>query len=221
MRFTPITPERLVDDLATWIDGRWATRTRIVVDGFVASGADAVADAVARTLRARGRPAVRVSTRWWWRPASLRLEYGRTDVDMLLGGWVDTTALRREVLEPLGPDGAGTYLPRLRDPETHRSIRDRRVRTPDRTVLVIDTPFALAWGTGAEALIHLRVSPAALTRHLPAELGWWIAAHERYLAEYDPIATADVVLAYDHPAAPAIWWTPGRIAPPGGRGPGR
>ena len=93
VRFTPLTPTRLTDELATWIESLLPGRTRVGIDGATEVGATGLADAVAERLRTRGRPVVRASTTWWWRPASLRLEFGHQDVDMLLTGWVDSGSL--------------------------------------------------------------------------------------------------------------------------------
>ena len=61
------------------------------------------------------------------RPASVRLEFGRTDPDEFLDGWLDVGGLRREVLDPAGPDGSGRVLPRLWDAAADRAYRDRYV----------------------------------------------------------------------------------------------
>lgn len=206
MRYRPLTPDRLVRELADHVDRRPEPRPRIGFDGFAESGAADLADALAERLRELGRPVIRVSTRWWWRAASLRLELGRTDVDMLLFGWVDTAALRRELLDPIAAGSADGYLPRLRDPATDRAIRDDRRPVPDAAVAVVDGPFLGVEPAGLDAVLHLQVSPAALARALPAERQWWVTAYRRYLAQEQPADRADALIAYDHPTAPAIAW---------------
>lgn len=206
MRFTPVSPDRLVTELADWIVSLPRRRPRVVVDGFAETGAAWLADAIGEVLGARGRPVVRVSTQWWWRAASLRLEFGHTDPDMLLGGWLDTAALRREVLDPLADDGSGVYLERLRDPETDRSIHRQRRRALAGTVLIVDSPFAVAWGVQGDARVHLQVGAATVARRLPADRQWWVEGYRRYLDEDRPVESADVVVAHDHPASPAIAW---------------
>jgi hypothetical protein len=206
VRYRPLTPELLVLDLADRVGGRPEPHPRVGVDGFAETGAADLADAVAARLRELGRPVIRGSTRWWWRAASLRLELGRTDVDMLLYGWVDSAALRRELLDPVAAGHPDGYLPRLRDPATDRAIRDTRQPIPDGAVLLLDGPFLLADPAGLDAVIHLHLSPAALGRTLPDERQWWVAAYRRYLADERPADRADAVIAYDHPAAPAIAW---------------
>ena len=186
---------------------RSGDRQRVGVDGLVEAGAADLADRLADELRSRGRGVVRVGTAWWWRPAALRLEYGHQDVDMLLDGWVDLGALRREVLDPLGPGGSGEHLTRLRDPALDRSVREARCPSPPGTVLVLDGPFLLTdLPTGAlpwELTVHLAVSAGRIGRVLPVERAWWAQAAERY-RESGPAERADVVVSYDHPDSPAV-----------------
>jgi hypothetical protein len=210
VRFLPLTPDRLAEDLAEWIANLPQDHPRVGIDGPAEIGATALADAIAQRLSELGRPGLRASTSWWWRPASLRLELGRSDTDMLLGGWVDAGALRRELLDPLGPAGSGRYLLRLRDPVTDRSVRDARVTAPPRAALLLDGPLLLAVPLPLDAVIHLQASGPTLARALPADRQWWLDGFERYLADVHPMDQAAAVIAYDHPRAPAIAWTVGR-----------
>ena len=207
MRFTPLTPTRLTDELATWIESLLPGRTRVGIDGATEIGATGLADAVAERLRTRGRPVVRASTTWWWRPASLRLEYGHQDVDMLLTGWVDSGSLRRELLDPLAPGGSGDHVTRLRDPQTDRSLRERRSRAEPGTILVLDGPLLLAADLPLDAVVHLQVSSSTLGRVLGPDRQWWLAGFERYRSEYRPVENSAVVVGYDHPSAPAAAWS--------------
>ncbi len=203
MRFVPVTPDRLVQSIAGWIDRRSSERSVVGFDGAEEIGTAALADDVADWLIAAGRPAVRVSTRWWWRPASLRLEFGREELDTLLDGWVDTGALRREVTGPLMA-GAPTIVVRLRDPGTDRSVRDEAAAVPPNAVVLLDGPLLATLGLPLAAWVHLRVSDTALARRLPSDRQWWIPGFERYRREYRPDDRADVVVSYDHPGSPAM-----------------
>ncbi|MET0864931.1 MAG: uridine kinase [Nakamurella sp.] len=206
MHFTPLTPERLVNDLAEWILALPLEHPRVGIDGATEIGAGALADAVGARLTHLGRPVLRASTSWWWRPASLRLELGRTDIDMLLGGWVDAAALRRELLDPLEPGGSATCLLRLRDPTTDRSVRESRSVAPPRAVLLLDGPLLLVDRLPLDGVLHLQTTRATLARALPADRQWWLNGFDRYLTEDQPADSAAAVVAYDHPKAPAIAW---------------
>ncbi len=206
MPFTPLTPHLLVDQLARWVADLPGAHPVVGVDGAAELGSADLSDAVAERVRRLGRPVLRVSTPWWWRPASLRLELGRTDVDMLLYGWVDGAALRREVFDALTPGGSGAVIRRLRDPVTDRSVRERRAPVDDRAVVLVDGPFLLAADLPLDRVVHLKVSAAALGRALPPERGWWRGAFERYRREFRPETASDVVISYDHPGSPAVRW---------------
>ena len=83
------------------------------------------------------------------RPASLRLELGRTDPDMFLDGWLDVGGLRREVLEPADRGGSGRVLPRLWDADADRAHRDGYVDLPADGVVVLAGALLLGRGLPA------------------------------------------------------------------------
>ncbi len=140
----------------------------------------------------------------FYRPASLRLEHGRTDPDARYTDWLDVGALGREVLGPVGPGGSGSYLPVLWDLERDRAARARRRPMPADGVLLV--PGALLQGVGLpfDVVVHLRVAPAARRRLTPADQLWELPAFERYDDEVDPVALADAVVLADHPDRPAL-----------------
>ena len=179
----------------------WA---RVVLDGAPAAGPGSLADRVADVLRERGRAVLRVSAADFLRPASVRLERGREDPDAYYDDWLDESALRREVLGPLDPGGAGAVLPRLWNPATDRSYRAQRVPLPRPGVLLLDGPLLLGRGLPAELTVHLALSPGALARSVPENQRWTLPAFDRYRREVDPESVADVVVRNDHPAHPAV-----------------
>jgi hypothetical protein len=203
VRIEPVSVERLVAtlaDRAAALDGR----ARVLVDGPAAAEPDALADALVDPLRTLGRPVVRATSRYFLRPASLRLERGRHDPDAYLDDWLDTGGLLRELLDPLGPNGSGRYLPTLWDPDTDRATRASYQDTPDRTVLLLDGPLLLGRGLPAELIVHLDMSPAALARRTTAAEHWTLPAFDRYRDETAPGRIADIVVRYDDPAHPAL-----------------
>jgi hypothetical protein len=205
-RYTPVDPSRLPDllaaDLAT-IDVP-GIALRVAVDGPRSAGPHALADKLAGPLRSLGRPVVRIRSDTFWRDASLRLEHGRTDADAFRNDWLDTAALRREVLDPLGPGGSGVYLPSLRDPRTNRSTRAAREAVPRRAVVIVSGELLLGRDLPFDRTIHLAVTPATRARRTPAEWAWMLPAFDAYDDEIDPVANADVVVRLDDPRHPAI-----------------
>ncbi|MFP5346310.1 MAG: uridine kinase [Actinomycetes bacterium] len=179
---------------------------RVAVDGAVPADTALVADAIGEAVREAGRPVVRGSTGDYLRPRSVRLEHGPDDPDVGYERWVDHLALRRELLDPLGPGGDLTYLPTFWDPESDRSPRATPVRALPGSVAVVDGPFLLRWETADafDVSVHLLVSDAALARRLPrSDVVRVTGAWRRYAEETWPEERADVVLRFDRPSHPA------------------
>jgi hypothetical protein len=167
--------------------------------------------AIAERLPALGRPAVVVPATGFYRPASLRLEHGRTDPDARYSDWLDAGALAREVLNPVGPGGSATYLPALWDIHRDRAVRSRRRPMPAGGVLMVPGSLLQGGGLAFDVVVHLRVGPAARRRLTPPEQAWELPAFDRYDDEVDPAALADAVVLADHPGRPALLLA-GRLA---------
>jgi hypothetical protein len=192
----------LVDELFARIVDR-PGRLRVLLDGAPPTAPETLAAELAERLRATGRPALSVSSADFLRPASVRLEHGRTDPDELLDGWLDVGGLTREVLDPAGPDGSGRVLPRLWDAERDRAYRAERVGLADNAVLLVSGALLLGRRLPAELTVHLRMSAAALSRRTDPERRWTLPAYARYDAEHDP-GGADVLVLADDPDRPAL-----------------
>jgi hypothetical protein len=199
--FEPLSPAALARRLAAAIDRRSASRLLIGFDGDETVGTGELADRVADELVALHRPVVRVSTKWWWRAASLRLEFGRQDVESRLVGWVDVGSLRREALDPLAPGGSGRYLTRLRDPERDRSVRDEYQQASEHAVVLIDGPLLQTHELALDLVVRVGVSPNRLSRVLPVDRQWELAAFAEYYRRWPQ---SEIVVSYDHPDAPAL-----------------
>lgn len=203
MQITPVTPDRLVDEVVELVDAR-PGRVRLALDGPPPTRPETMAEQVAERLRTRGRAALAVRAGDFLRPASLRLEFGREDPDEFLERWLDEGGLRREVLDPAGPDGSGRVLPRLWDAAADRAHRDRYVQLPGDGVVVLAGALLLGRGLPLDLAVHLRMTPAALARTLPEDEHWTLPAYARYEDERDPAATADLLVLADHPDRPAV-----------------
>lgn len=196
-RFRPIA----AGDVAPLLAHRFADLpglVRVAIDGAPCAQPELLADSLAAPVQLLGRPFVHVRAGSFWRDASLRLEYGHEDADEYLN-WLDTGALRREVL-----DGGGWYLPSLRDPVTNRTTRAEREPLPDSAVLVVSGAFLLGARLPFEQAVHVYLSPAARARRTPPDEAWTLPAFETYEAQVCPTDAADVVLKVDDPGHPAI-----------------
>ncbi|WP_245158966.1 uridine kinase [Blastococcus sp. TF02A-35] len=174
------------------------------VDGPEAAEPERLAGAVAERLPALGHGAVVVPATGFYRPASLRLEHGRTDPDARYTDWLDGNALNREVLGPLGPGGSGEYLPVLWDLDRDRAARAPRRPAPPGAVVLVPGSLLQGVGLALDVVVHLRMSPAARRRRTPPEEQWALPAFDRYDDEVDPAALADAVVLADHPEKPAL-----------------
>ena len=167
---------------------------RVLVDGV---GSGAVAEALLDGLTAAGRPPVRVSGADFQRPTGERYQWGREDVEAFRDRWLDTGALRREVL-----DRPTSVLPALWDPVRDRSVRASRVEVPPHGVVVVDGLFLLGLGLPAEVVVHVALSPAALLRQGVPE--WQLPAFASYEQEAQPRELADAVVLAEDPRRPAL-----------------
>jgi hypothetical protein len=174
------------------------------VDGPDAARPGRLATEIAGRLPALGRTAVVVPVAGFYRPASVRLEHGRTDPDARYTDWLDGGALTREVLAPVGPGGSGAYLPVLWDLGTDRAARARPRAMPAGGVLLVPGPLLQGVGLAFDVVVHLRMSPAARRRRTPTAQAWELPAFDRYDDEVDPVSLADAVVLADHPDRPAL-----------------
>jgi hypothetical protein len=195
----PTTPEGVIDAVVALVSTHRG-RVRLVVDGATAADPHGVAERVVTALAPRRALHVRADR--FWRPASLRLEYGREDVDSWLDGWLDDDALRREALDPF--PATGRVLPELRDPATDRSLRADVVTLPADGIVVVSGSVLLGRGLPFDVAVHLRLSSAALVRRTPADEAWTLPALQRYAEERDPESAADLVVRADDPRHPAL-----------------
>lgn len=203
MSISPVSPDRLVHEVTDLVAER-AGRVRLAVDGPPPTRPVALGERVAAELRMLGRAVQVVAAAHFLRPRSVRLEYGHEDPDEFLDGWLDESGLRREVLDPAGADGSGWVLPRLWDTAADRAFREHYRALPDDGVVVLAGGLLLGRGLPLDLAVHLRMSEAALVRHLPAEQHWTLPAYARYDAERNPDGWADLLVLADHPERPAV-----------------
>ena len=179
---------------------------RVGVDGAVDADTHLYAGHLAAALRRSARPVLAASWSGFWRPRSLRYEFGRDDPDAFHDGWLDVAGLHREVLDPLGQRSGRWWVPSLYDPATDRASRAPREQVPDDAVLVLAGSFLLREDVrrGFDAVLHLVTSEAAIRRRTPQQdaervVGGW----RRYLAGSGPEDLAAVVLRCEDPRHPA------------------
>ncbi len=202
---TPVSPDLLPDLLAETVVACEPGRpVRTAIDGADSAQVVDLAAQVAERLRVAGRAPTMIDTRLFLRPASLRLERGRTDPDAYYDDWLDVAALRREVLDPAGPGGSRQILESLRDPERDRATRAPYREIPTDAVVLVSGSFLLGRGLPFDLTVHIRQSAGALRRRIDPELRWTLPAFDRYESEVAPARTADIVVLADDPRHPAL-----------------
>jgi uridine kinase len=194
---------------------------RVGVDGVDGAGKTVFADDLARTLRAEGRPAVRVSLDDFHNPRTVRYRLGRESPD---GYWLDSydyQRFRTDVLAPLGPGGSRRYRPRAHDLATDATLDEPWLTAARGAVLVVDGLFlqrpglAEAW----ELVVFLDVPFAISVARMAARDGTeadpahpamrrYVAGQARYLRECIPQDRADVLIDNADPARPQLLRTP-------------
>lgn len=197
-RFEPITPAGLVDLCVQ----RCAELPRIAVvgvDGAPAAAPVSFASEIVDGLRARGRAAAVVRTADYLRPASLRLEYGRSDPQSYRDNWFDFAAITREVIAAVRAERR--WLPRLWDPVRDRSFRDQRENATNDQIIVIAGAMLRTHALDLDLVIGLDMSEGALRRRTPDDEQWMIRPLLDDTAGAPP---ADLEVRYDHPDRPAL-----------------
>ncbi|MBH0774988.1 nucleoside/nucleotide kinase family protein [Nocardia bovistercoris] len=197
--FVAITPQRLVASIADDLDARAGHRL-IAVDGADAAAPVALAELLAAEVRERGGAAEVISTHDFVRPASLRLEFGRTDEMSYRDTWFDFPALRREVLDALRTHDR--WLPALWDERHDRSARTPVRTAHPRTVLVVAGPMLLGRGLDFDVTVRLDMSESALRRRTTEDELWTIAPLLAFAHEHPETPTYH--LRWDHPDRPAL-----------------
>ena len=136
--YQPVDPAHLVEAIGELLAAAWVSHPlRVAIDGPRCAAPVAFAQSVVVPLQTRGRAARVIDAETFWRDASLRFEYGHTDLASYTQGWLDVDALRREVLYPLGRRTSARYLPALRDPDSNRSLRVPSQHADERAVIMV------------------------------------------------------------------------------------
>ncbi len=193
----PVDPDALSSLLAERIATR-PGRVRVAIDGADAARPGELAESLLEPLRVLGRPSVHIRAETFYRDASVRLEYGHTDVHSFRHDWIDHAALTREVLDPLGPQGNGRFLASLRDPLTNRATREPARQAEPDEVAIISGELLLDSELCFDFAVHLTLSAGALARRTAPARAWTLPA----FADYEP--EADVVIKLDDPRHPAM-----------------
>ncbi|GAA3736082.1 uridylate kinase [Micromonospora maritima] len=199
---------------------------RVAVDGPPAAGKTTLADELTAVLRARGRTVVRATVDDFLFPRALRYRRGEYSAE---GCYLDTHdhgALRRVLLDPLGPGGDRRFRHAVYDHRTDTVLAPPVTTAPADAVLVVDGVFLLRpelvdrWELRVFVTTALdRTVDRAVVRerHVSSradvERRWrerYLPAQRLYFSAARPAEHADVVVHNDDPRQP-VWQTRTRL----------
>jgi uridine kinase len=185
--------------------------TRVAIDGRTASGKTTLAAELAEALRRRGRPVILTSIDGFHRPKAERYRQGRHSPKGYYEDARDLKAVRRLLLDPLGPGGDSRYRTASFDLESDVPVDVPSREAEPNAILIVDGTFlqrpalapawdfvvfvevpaelALARGAARDADL-LGGMEAATDMHAKR----YQAAFVLYATQCDPLARADAVI---------------------------
>ncbi|WP_195905373.1 nucleoside/nucleotide kinase family protein [Parafrankia elaeagni] len=212
----------MVGALADLLVGSYPGRVlRVAVDGPDAAGKTTLADELAGGIADRGRPVIRASVDGFHQPRAVRRRRGSLSPQGYFLDAFDYTALRRLLLDPLGPGGDRRYRTAAFDFHHDCPLDGSTREAPAEAVLLVDGVFLLrdelrgCW----DRTVFLQISPAASLRQAldrdVALFGSPAAVRERYQTRYlpgqelyraaaAPADHADVLIDHERPQAPHV-----------------
>jgi uridine kinase len=215
------TRGELLDQLAGAIESVTTPHPlRVAVDGPPAAGKTTLADELALLLRSRGREVIRASSESFHLPRARRYRRGEFSPEANYHDSFDYDALRRVLLDPLGPDGDRRYQRAVYELDTDTALSPPATTAAADAVLLLDGVFLLRPELAGRWDLSIFVSAAfeqaldrARIRDL-ARLGStaeverrfrtrYIPAQKLYFAVARPADHADIIVHNDEPQRPA------------------
>jgi uridine kinase len=165
---------------------------RVAVDGADAAGKSTLADELAGMVAARGFPVIRASIDGFHRPRIERYRLGRHSPEGYYRDSFDVEALRRELLDPLGPGGDRRYRAAVFDEAADLPDPSPRAAADPDAVLLFDGVFLQKPALDGcwELVVFVECAPEiALRRGVrrdAARMGSAAEAESRYRTRYLP-----------------------------------
>lgn len=175
-------------------------RRIVLVDGADVAAPGDLSDLLSSRLRETGRAADTVDVHGWVRPASLRLEFGRTDELSYRTAWFDYEGLTREVIRSVRD--RARWLPAMWDEVSDRSARMNYRDADTDHVLVIFGPMLLGRDLDSDMTVALTMTESTLRRRMSPGEHWTVPALVQHRASHDE--QADLEVRMDHPDRPAL-----------------
>lgn len=190
---------------------------RVAVDGVDGAGKTVFADELGAVLTARGAAVVRASVDGFHQPRAARHARGRSSPEGFFRDSYDYGALRRLLLDPLGPGGDRRVVRAVHNVRAERAVEPVTEVAPASAILVLDGIFLHrpelrgCWDRSVFLDVDFAVSVPRLAGRDGGDPDPDAAANRRYvegqriyLAECAPRAAASVVIDHTDLAHPVI-----------------
>lgn len=194
--------------------------TRVAVDGPPAAGKTTLADELAVVLRAQGRDVIRATIDDFLSPRARRYRRGEYSAEGCYFDTHDTEALKRVLLDPLGPGGDRRFQHTVYDHTSDSALSPPVTTAPADAVLVVDGVFLMRpelidrWdlrifvSTALEKTVSRAVSrEGRVSSPAEVERRWrerYIPSQQYYFAAVRPTERADIIVHNDEPRRP-VW----------------
>ena len=139
-----MTPARraVLDRVAAAVLALPATRiVRVGIDGVDGAGKTTLADELRDRLAESGRPVIRASVDGFHHPKPVRYRRGRYSPEGFYRDSYDYAALRRLLLDPLGPGGTGRFRRAIFDVDADHPVDAPEERAMPGSILLLDGIF--------------------------------------------------------------------------------
>ncbi|HTI54038.1 MAG TPA: hypothetical protein VMC04_07380 [Verrucomicrobiae bacterium] len=139
-----MTPARraVLDRVAAAVLALPATRiVRVGIDGVDGAGKTTLADELRDRLAESGRPVIRASVDGFHHPKPVRYRRGRSSPEGFYRDSYDYAALRRLLLDPLGPGGTGRFRRAIFDVDADHPVDAPEERAMPGSILLLDGIF--------------------------------------------------------------------------------
>lgn len=213
-----MSPAGFLAALADRIAGRLGFGIlKVGIDGVDGAGKTTLADRLAEVLEARGTRVIRASIDGFHNPRAVRYVRGKDSPEGFFRDSYDLVALRRELLDPLGPRGSGRFRRAVFDHRTDRAI-DLPYESAGRSgVLVLDGIFLHRpelrphWDVSvfldmpfAESYRRMALRDGSDPDPLAPSNRRYRDGQQLYFAECRPQKSADILVDYADLDAPRI-----------------
>jgi uridine kinase len=192
---------------------------RVAIDGVDGAGKTTLADALAPTVAAQGRPTIRASVDDFHNPQAVRYARGRHSPDGFYLDSYNYAAFRELLLDPLSPDGSGRYVAKHFDHRIDATVNPDVRQAAPTAALIVDGIFLHRgelrshWDLSIFLKVDLEVSvPRGAQRgpdfgspdpEAPANQRY-VGGQKRYFAECAPEQSADIVIGYNDLREPKV-----------------